>query len=43
MPSHDLELLAQAFERIAPTRQLALPEREPALASALLRRVAENG
>ncbi len=41
--SHDLELLAQAFERIAPTRRLALPEREPELAATLLRRVAANG
>jgi hypothetical protein len=41
--SHNLELLAQAFERIAPTRQLALPDHEPALASAVLRRVAANG
>ncbi len=41
--SHDMELLAQAFERIAATRRLSLADREPELASVLLRRVAANG
>jgi hypothetical protein len=41
--SHDLDLLAQAFERIAPTRRLSLADCEPELASVLLRRVATNG
>ena len=34
--SHDLRCLAEAFRRIAPTRQLQIPEEEPALASELL-------
>ena len=36
---HDMDILAQAFERIAPTRKLALGEKAPELASALLRKM----
>jgi hypothetical protein len=37
----DLEVLATCFERIAPTRRLRLPGKEPELASTLLRRLAQ--
>lgn len=42
--SNDLEILAQAFEHIAPARMLKLPGQDAAeLVSVLLRRVAVNG
>jgi hypothetical protein len=38
--AHDMEILAQAFERFAPTRRLAIEGREPEAAVVLLRRLA---
>ena len=38
--AHDMGILAECFEHIAPTRKLQMPEQQPELASELLRRVA---
>jgi len=38
--AHDMEIVAQAFERFAPTRRLAIEGRDPEPAAALLRRLA---
>jgi hypothetical protein len=38
--SHDMGLLAECFEHMAPTRELQMPDKQPELASELLRRVA---
>jgi hypothetical protein len=40
--SHDMGILAQCFEKIAPARKLQMPDKEPELASALLRRAATS-
>jgi hypothetical protein len=40
--AHDMTILAQAFERIAPERKLQSVGGEPELASALLRRLAQE-
>jgi hypothetical protein len=37
--SHDMGLLAECFEQIAPTRKMQMPDKQPELASELLRRV----
>lgn len=39
--AHDMELLAQVFEHIAPNRQLKLADKDPELASVILRREAQ--
>jgi hypothetical protein len=36
---HDMELLSEAFEHIAPTRKLELPDQQAELASVILRRM----
>jgi hypothetical protein len=38
--AHDMDILAQAFEKLAPLRKLAVPNQPPELAAALLRRLA---
>ncbi len=38
--AHDMDILAQAFERLAPSRRLALANEPPELAAVLLRRLA---
>jgi len=40
--AHDMNLLAQAFERIAPSRRLAFRDQPVELASVLLRRLANE-
>jgi hypothetical protein len=38
--AHDMGLLAECFEKIAPTRKMQMPDKQPELASELLRLVA---
>lgn len=36
--AHDMRILAECFDHIAPTRKLQIPDKQPELASELLRR-----